>query len=614
MATGVGFKGLRDNNGRKLKQFLNGMADDVEMTFLTGPGDRVGEIKKPTKLEIYDQNTNKTKQYTNSQVSRSYSSVLKQIMAQDEYGNFILSQDDVLMWCQEAGNNSYGRYERIPTPWSSLAKTAMFGGHFGVVGAGGRDTETKSEVLVMYCLGYKLATGKFLKPQLSGQNAVACPGFNVGKDLDGAQWPAVSRLLDIPSGTFSFNNQKDREELVTFAYSKAVGKFKWIQSAITSSQLIVKNTKMKRGALIVNDKFFATGSRNDDPYKAFLNSGNKADANKWNPADIWIFNTVGTRNMEQFNRQHRDTTSIPALNLFLANQWKDGNIFPISLKKVNPARQNFSVVNGNEYVERIAIKRQRNPPIIEFTDKSEGGSGGNRDVKINFTLETVKLKPGMTAQQAQRQLFSNIGEVDHSKDKKIRIKFKANTRGIDIEYSQTGSKDRYSEAKGGTIGATLYTKIISGTSQQGIRHLNTLKSNYDNTDLKLDKHTTAFTSNALHLGPINIDDAFKYLDDIWTTINSDSYNSSYLSQNRKHLQDKIIAGEIGVSIHMIQNERVKRSVVQNLYNACASIGIGVGVPSLNIKSAQGAPLPLPGIGIESIHNYDFYGGIHGKVY
>jgi hypothetical protein len=104
------------------------------------------------------------------------------------------------------------------------------------------------------------------------------------------------------------------------------------------------------------------------------------------------------------------------------------------------------------------------------------------------------------------------------------------------------------------------------------------------------------------------------LDDIWTTINSDSYNSDYLRQNRKHLQDKIIAGEIGVSIHMIQNERVKRSVVQNLYNACASIGIGVGVPSLKIKSADGAPLPLPGIGIENIHNYDFYGGIHGKVY
>ena len=438
MATGVGFKGLRDNNGRKLIQFLNGMAVDADMVFLTGPGDRVGEIKKPTKLEIYDPKTNKTKSYTNSQVSRSIRPLVSEIMAIDKHGNFILSQQDVLMWCQQAGNNSYGRYEPLPTPWSSLAKTAMFGGHFGVVGAGGRDTETKSEVLVMYCLGYKLATGKFLKPQLNGQDAVACPGFNVGKDLDGAQWPAVSRLLDIPPSTFSFSNQKDREELVTFAYSKAVGKFKWIQSAITSSKLIEKNIKLKRGALIINDKFFATNQRKDDPYKVFLNSGNTADANKWNPADIWIFNTGGKREMEQFNRLHPGTTSIPALNLFLANQWKDGNIFPISLKKVNPARQNFSVVNGNEYVERIAIKRQRNPPIIEFTDKSEGGSGGNRDVKINFTLETVKLKPGMTAQQAQRQLFSNIGDVDHRKDKDIRIKFKAYTRGIDIEYSQTG--------------------------------------------------------------------------------------------------------------------------------------------------------------------------------
>ena len=73
------------------------------------------------------------------------------------------------------------------------------------------------------------------------------------------------------------------------------------------------------------------------------------------------------------------------------------------------------------------------------------------------------------------------------------------------------------------------------------------------------------------------------------------------------MKDKVISGEIGVSIHKITNNNVKKTVIQHLYNACASVGIGMGVDS-GLLSLVGA-----GIGRRS-QNIQFLGGIHGKVY
>ena len=73
------------------------------------------------------------------------------------------------------------------------------------------------------------------------------------------------------------------------------------------------------------------------------------------------------------------------------------------------------------------------------------------------------------------------------------------------------------------------------------------------------------------------------------------------------MKDKVISGELGISIHKISNQKVKETVIQNLYNACASVGIGMGVDS-GLLSLVGA-----GIGRRS-QNIQFLGGIHGKVY
>ena len=609
MATGISISELRKANGKKLRIFLNQFVSDEDMIFLKNSSDTSGQIKSPAALyftddaiqKITDQSPKKigkkiSKRYTPSTASRSVQTIHDAVMAQDKVGKFILNTKDFKLTCKKAG--FLRGEERVETPLSSLAKTELYGGTFGKAGAvGGVDTEVMSEVLSMYCLAYRIVKGKLLT---TGSD------FNIGADLNKAVWASVAKRCWVPRSTFSFSNPKDRQDLVTFANKKAGGsKYTWLESCIAQSKIMMQKLTIKGNANIFSDKFFAKGTSKIDPYTAYLVSGNTADPNKWNPADIWIFNSQGLSEMRKFNSDVRKVgKSVITLNQFLVNQWNDNNIYPISLKKLDPSSPNFSLVNSNEYVERISIDDQKNPLVIEFDDNRS-----NRDVKINFVLETVKLNKGMTAEKAQRNILGNIGTVDKSSNKEIRIKFKVSTRGIDLEYTQSGpGKKKYSEAKGGALGYQEYNKIISGTSKQGIYELNKIKKNYKDTDLVLKMDNTNFTSHGVNIGNPNLNIAATYLDEIWKTINDNNkYNKEVYNKNPVHMKDKVISGELGVAIHKISNKKVKETVIQNLYNACASVGIGMGVDK-NLLAQVGA-----GIGRRQ-QNIKFLGGIHGKVY
>ena len=609
MATGISISELRKSNGKKLRIFLNQFVSDEDMVFLKNSSDTTGQIKSPAALyftpeaikKIDDLSPKKigkkiSKRYTPSTASRAIQTIHDAVMAQDRVGKFILDTKDFKLTCKRPG--LIRGEERVETPLSSLAKTELYGGTFGKAGAvGGVDTEVMSEVLSMYCLAYRIVKNKLLT---TGSE------FNVGADLNKAVWASVAKRCWVPRSTFSFSNLKDRQDLVTFANKKAGGsKYTWLESCIAQSKIMMQKLTIKGNANIFSDKFFAKGTSKIDPYTAYLASGNTADPNKWNPADIWIFNSEGLSEMRRFNADvKRVGKSVITLNEFLVKQWTNNNIYPISLKKLDPSSPNFSLVNSNEYVERINIDDQKNPLVIEFDDNRS-----NRDVKINFVLETVKLNKGMTAEKAQRNILGNIGTVDKSLNKEIRIKFKVSTRGIDLEYTQSGpGKKKYSEAKGGALGYQEYNKIISGTSKQGIYELNKIKKNYKDTDLLLNMNTSNFTSHGVNIGNPNLNIAATYLDEIWKTINDNNkYNKEAYNKNPVHMKDKVISGELGVSIHKISNKKVKETVIQNLYNACASVGIGMGVDK-NLLAQVGA-----GIGRRS-QNIQFLGGIHGKVY
>ncbi len=586
---GLGLPRLRNKDGEKLDRLLDEIFARRPITF------EIDDGQEHTIDAITIRVNNRPQRYT-LRTRNARADIRAQIMATTPQGVDILQSKDLIF---HAGRRTFAA--------TKIANTAALGGQYVIgqrrTGGGGVGTEVWSEILAMYCTAYRIRNGR----------SITRAQFSQGGDLIAGVRSGLSRSIHVPSTLMSFNSLVDRQNLVTFGLSPlGVGPRGsiWLDCAIAQAEEIMSNiSNIPRNSMVFNDKFFGNGRGRYDPYRVYLINGNTAETDKWNPADMWIMTPTGLRNMRRFNQtfgSHGTSgppASVFALNDFLIREYNDNNIFPISLKKLNPTSPNFSLVNSNEYVDRIDFGNQRNPAVIEFTR-------GNMDMKINFTLETLRLRAGMTAQNAQQALFNGrnpAGTVVPGSQKEIRIKFKTSTKGLELEYQQTGGT-KYSDAKGGAIGANEYNRIISGTINEGIHHLNTLKDNFTGTNLVLDDSLNNFTSHGVNVRNVNLNLAHQYLDLIYRDLNGGmAHDGTYLRSDTA-VHNKIIAGEIGIAIDKITNDRAKRRVIQHLYNACASVGIGLGLTQRERQLAQGNSHQVGRI------RADFVGGIHAKVY
>ena len=492
-------------------------------------------------------------------------------------------------------------------PLGALAKTGEFGGQFGgsttQTRAGGVTTELYSEVLAQYCLAYRLVHRKNLE-----QSDFVDP--NTG-GLNMATYSSIKQKVILP-GSASLSRADVRSGLVSFAIgSLGVGNYTWLDNGNAQARVLMQNLNIPNNAKIYNDKIFAYGARvtplNYNPYKIFAlaNSGIKPD--KWNPADMWIFTPAGLQDMIHFNQRmaSHQVRNVNVINNFLHKKYDEGKIIPVSLKKLNPGSPHFVLMNSKYFVEQIDLSNQRNPPVIEFTT-------GNQDVKINFTLRTIRLNQALGRNMRQEQIQNLRGEVVPGSQKEVMIKYNVNKKQLEVFYQQTGGS-KYAEARMGSIGGQTFTSIISQTSNQGINELNRIKENYRDTDLNLSRDNSFFISQRVDFNRENLPNALGYLNDIWQSINGDNLPASWTQQygnNPNSVQLKTISGEIGVSINSIPNERVKTRVIQNLYNAAASVGVmsGLNRDEREIMAASGSMGPQQRLSAQ------FMGGIHAKVY
>ena len=568
MATGINLSGLRKRNCEKVLKLIKIFKEKKPLIFLPGTEVVVEEIIAETGSKI-------------------------KTIFKPESKN--LDVDLKLYIMNDSTKKLFFKSCKQIFSAADLANSKGLGGAFSLEASttgGGVNTETYSEILSMYCVAYEIKNGKSLTKEKFSENG----------DLVGSVWSSLTSTIKIPTSLWSIKKESNRKDLVTFGLSKlGIAKYTWLDCCVAQSKKILANVSAPNGSIVASDKLFGNGSLSYDPYTIYKDAGFAAKNDKWNPADMWIMTKQGAMKMARFNQKFGgQKASLPSLNAFLLNRYEDKSITPVSLKKVNPTSVHYVVMNSNDYVERIRINDQRNPPIIEFTR-------GNRDVKINFILETVKLRKGLKTERIQSGLFSSIGEVVPGSIKEVKIKFKTSTRGLELEYQQTGGK-KYAEAKQGALGKQEYNKIISKTSMDWIRSLNILKEKYDDSSLKLNTSTSSFTSHDLKIDKDNLNIAKLYLDDIWKSINNDFADLSYLGGSDS-IKDKIIAGEIGVSINDINNQNIKRRVIQNIYNACASVGIMSGLsPEERMIQNQ------TGLGSGNAIKADFIGSIHVKVY
>ena len=427
----------------------------------------------------------------------------------------------------------------------------------------GKDTETYTEVLAQVCLAYSIVSNK----ALTKQDLVS------GSDLNPKVVASIKRYM-VTQSSVNLTNKSFTAGFVEYIKGDVSKGLNWVDAQGRNMMEVKKRFKIGSGHKVYNDKLFEGGQSDNNPYTAFLKAKTGAKTDKWNPADIWVMNLAGRQALKKLNRrvQARTKVSLEYCNQFLAQQFSHGNIIPVSLKKPQKT-PHIDIVNSNEFITRVVLEKTNNP-TIEYTY-------GNKDVKINFTIETVQLAKGQKASTARRNPNSIRGTVVAGSEKHIRLKYHVDNKKLELEYTQTGKPTR-AAAKMGNIGAGNFQKIINETSKQGVNKLNNIERNYSDIDIKtspwFNGRQLGVTKARKEVSKIepHYDRLAEYVGEIWKEINNINFDSGKMKEPDA-LWSKARAGELGMTIHAISNESVKKRVIQNLFEAAASISYVTGL-------------------------------------
>ena len=383
----------------------------------------------------------------------------------------------------------------------------------------------------------------------------------------------------------------------------------WVDAQYRYMSAVVSRYNLDASYKIINDKVLQKMVRVDgvNPYTALIETGASATKkDKWNPADVWCVNREGVSAMRRLNKsisRRRGKTSIEAVNQFMANQFHERNIIPLSLKKPrNIGRPHLDEMNTGEFIQTIALGKESGGKneLIEFDSNPSKGQA-NQDMKINFTIETLQLPKGKrglkeAARVRRGQNISGATPVPGSQ-RHVRIKYHVNNKKLELEYTQTGESIVHTAAKMGNIGGDNFKRIIEGTSRDGIRKLNQIQRNYSDINIGTNPW---FNANQLNIGSLSSskrraneqavephrERMMEYLDDIWNAINGSNMSRE---DRRRFLTtmsvwNKSRAGEVGLAVSGSDSATVRKRIVQNLYELAASIADVVGLSKQDMGS------------------------------
>jgi len=382
------------------------------------------------------------------------------------------------------------------------------------------------------------------------------------------------------------------------------------------------NLRKKTGVKIYNDKIYDFRS-NSSPYKAFSRSNTGSKPDKWNPADMWYMTNHGKSQMERGNQKNY---SLPMMNQLLINLYKSKDIIPISLKAPTKSGAHFDVINTNEYFHRIVFNRTNNPTVQILNE--------NQDMRINFTVEVVKLPKGVSSQRATNNpsLVSSAQPIKGT-GKHIMLKYHVNNNLLELEYSQMGVP-KIGDAKHGKIGYTSAVPIIKKTNSSGINKLRQVQQKYKGRtytnsrgkqeQFGLNGSNWFMATGAPTKGKVDSDSMpimTEYVRDIWESLSKitdvgDTPNLPSAKVNdAKSMWSKARAVEMAFAVGGITNETLKKRVVENLYNVAGSIqrASGLNAEDMNLAAALGEQFSSSGP-ISSGKRIQFSAGPYIKVY
>jgi len=429
----------------------------------------------------------------------------------------------------------------------------------------GASTELYSEVLAQICLAYSINTNKALTQDVLIE----------GNTLNTKIMSSIKNLMIFHSAV-NMSSKNFVTPFVQYIKGNVSGKLNWVDAQGRNMLAVKRRFNINKQHKIYNDKLFGSSPSDNNPYTAFLMSKTGISTDKWNPADIWSMNLEGRSALKRLNRRVRARTkiSLEYCNQFLAGQFSKGNIIPISLKKPQSS-PHMEIINSNEFVSRVSLGVTNNP-VVEYDYK-------NKDVKINFTVETVELPKGTSARRAKSK--TNIqGKVVKGSQKHIRLKYHVDNKKVELEYTQSGQPSR-AAAKMGNLGAKNFQNIIDKTSKSGVSKLNKIQNDFQDIDLK-----TSPWFNGRQLGVTkarkeeakiepHFDRLSEYVGAMWKEINGTlpDFASDKTINTPGGMWSKARAGELGLAIHAISSKQSQKRVIQNLYEAAAAISYVTGL-------------------------------------
>ncbi len=494
-------------------------------------------------------------------------------------------------------------------------------------------TETASEVLAQLCLAYSIVHNK---PMTIGDLVVDVPtqtkrGSKWNQYSDHGGLKNINRIKTLcmfpREANWGPTFSRDFADFVARPLNKdaklTATNTWWVDAQGKNMHYVKNKYGINQQHVIVNDKLYgAKQSQMNNVYKAYRQTGHGAGIDKWNPADIWVINRAGFTSIINLNKvfQKRERASLAVVNQLIAHQFVERNIIPISLKKPKNFPPHCDEINTGEFVQVISLG-DTNLPVIEYTDKTKGKT--NQDVKINFTIKTVKLpkgKSGLKEAARAKRGTAIQGEVQQGSQKNIRLKYHVHDKKMELEYTQTGGSS-YAAAKMGNIGRGNFERVINQTSRSGVSKLNQIQKEFDDIDVKqspwFNAQQLGIVSNKTSDKPGNnrilephMTRLSEYVDAIWKEINGKNMTSLEKRAFTEGTQwwSKARAGEIGVAIGSIGSQPQKQRVIQNLYELAAAISDTVGLTSNELGSD-----PL-GISLGSRMKTQFSSSAYVKVY
>ncbi len=540
---------------------------------------------------------------------------------------------------------------------------------------GGSSTEFLSEVLSQICLAYAMihnkemhwsdiyqvepahivVRGKIQSNPFAGDPLIlrkgSHPAFKEG-------WLSnlVSKTLQVPTNKALWKgNSGDSQKIMSWGLGMVGGGKTWLE--VTARNMLKLKRKYDLSSthyVIWNDKRVESASWS--PYAAYKRTGSKIDANKWNPADVWIINAKGLDVLKRVATWKQGKQwGLPQFNQFLVHHYKERNIIPVSLKKPKVNQCDFDVFNTDEYYHRIVLGK--GPGLtFEYED-------GNKDMKINFTIETIELPKGWTTEKAEKSPFNVPASCKVVKEQHVKLKYKTSGNQLELEMGQ------YSAALGGKMGSGNIRDVISQTSSQGVNKVKKIQNLYKNkefqvldrkgepaVDSKGDPITQSFdlgkpdwfSTNqmgksdprkiaALDARNQELHDLFaEYVHAIWEEIgrapnSSNVPNIAVLKDkfgkpssktgfvNARDFWYKARAGEMGLGVSGVSSAASRRRLVQNLYDLAASVGYSVGLTKTERVMAKatgdlGAVFKINANKITGGRKVVFRGGPFVKVY